>query len=422
MIMVQPRFSMIRPFSGLLAGSALLGLAIGLFGGFRPLLAEVVDSWVLGRSYAVVIGIDQYVSSNWPGLHYARKDAQAVAKLLRERGFEVRVLYDRAATRRAIVSLLESTARSLRDGDRVLFFFAGHGHTERVGGRDWGYLVPYDGRDTASYISMRELQNVSEQMGRARHQLFIMDACYGGLFGLTRSPLDPLLPGPHMLRELSRRRAREYITAGGKDQVVQDRGPEGHSLFASQLLKAIVEAQADRNLDGFITFSELASYLENAASDSYQTPSRGVLPGHEGGSFIFAARPGARISTSEAPAGRTLPAGRPRAAQPHTEQPARRPFVPTLRLTNLRLQPGTPQTVGEIRATVAVEFGALEGSKFVTVMISASGGTLARQVVLGSGTSFTFNSAGRRFQCNILEVDWASRNVVVTLEEVAYDQ
>jgi len=49
-----------------------------------------------GKSWAVVIGIDDYEHA--PRLHYAVADAKAVAKTLRQRGFQVRELYDQQAT------------------------------------------------------------------------------------------------------------------------------------------------------------------------------------------------------------------------------------------------------------------------------------------------------------------------------------
>ena len=149
-------------------------------------------------------------------------------------------------------------APKLKTKDRVLVFFAGHGYTETLGGKDRGYIVPYDGdTQSAGYISMDELETLSDYMGDARHQVFVMDSCYGGLLAVTRASLvNPNIPD--YLNNVADRVARQVITAGGKNQQVLDGGPKGHSYFVDYLLEALADGKADTNGDGYITFSELS--------------------------------------------------------------------------------------------------------------------------------------------------------------------
>jgi tetratricopeptide (TPR) repeat protein len=89
------------------------------------------------------------------------------------------------------------------------------------------------------------------------------------------------------MREVSRRIARQMLTAGGMDEQVADNGPHGHSIFTWTLLQGL-EGQADLNGDSVITASELAAYVSPAVSGvSKQTPAFGSLAGSEGGEFIF---------------------------------------------------------------------------------------------------------------------------------------
>lgn len=178
-------------------------------------------------------------------------------------------------------------ARRIKKDDRVLFFFAGHGYTEELSDEDYGYIVPYDGGEmSATFISMEELRVLSEKMKKAKHQLFILDACYGGLFG-TRGVQNVNPPTPNYLKEITKRAARQFLTAGGKEQQVLDGAACGHSLFTCSLLEALQDGLGDVNNDGYITFSELASYLIPRASNAYQTPAAGTLPGHGLGEFVF---------------------------------------------------------------------------------------------------------------------------------------
>src|SRR5689334_22273909 len=102
------------------------------------------------NSYALVIGIDSY--QNIGPLLHAANDARALADVLVKKfGFpveNVRVLLNSDATRENILRefLLWADTSRIGPDDRIIVFFAGHGHT--VSGRrgEIGFLVPVDGR------------------------------------------------------------------------------------------------------------------------------------------------------------------------------------------------------------------------------------------------------------------------------------
>jgi peptidoglycan/xylan/chitin deacetylase (PgdA/CDA1 family)/uncharacterized caspase-like protein/predicted negative regulator of RcsB-dependent stress response len=240
------------------------------------------------ESWAVVVGIDQY--THWPRLSYAGNDARAIREMLVEKlGFKpqnVTMLLNEQATRDKILSAIGDTladpARVARE-DRVFVFFAGHGATRKLpNGRALGYIVPVDA-DTANYqgtaISMTNFQDMSEAIP-AKHVFFVMDACYSGI-AATRGAQS-------YLQEMTRRVARQVLTAGGADQQVADNGPNGHSIFTWTLMQGL-DGRADLNGDSYVTASELAAYVGPSVSAvSQQTPAFGNLPGSEGGEFVFA--------------------------------------------------------------------------------------------------------------------------------------
>jgi peptidoglycan/xylan/chitin deacetylase (PgdA/CDA1 family)/uncharacterized caspase-like protein/regulator of sirC expression with transglutaminase-like and TPR domain len=244
------------------------------------------------ESWAVVIAVDNY--PKWPKLQYAVNDATGVRDLLLNKfGFKrdhVITLFNEEATREKILSALGDTLsnpNSVQRDDRVFVFFAGHGATRRLpSGRDLGYIIPWDA-DTQNFqgqaISMTNFQDISESIP-AKHVFFVMDSCYSGL-ALTRGE------NGNYLREMSRRTARQMLTAGGADEQVADNGPNGHSVFTWTLLQGL-EGRADLNSDGFITAAELAAYVAPGVSGlSHQTPAFGNLVGSEGGEFVFELHP-----------------------------------------------------------------------------------------------------------------------------------
>lgn len=277
----------------------ILGISLAISGGLPMAKADLYP-----HSYALVVGINEYRDPKWPDLKHAVKDAKGMETFLKGEGFTVAALYDEQATRIAIIEHFEEVlAPKLEEGDRVLIFYAGHGYTRSLGGTDHGYIIPYDGGEkSSSYISMAEIRDKSTKMGTATHQLFIMDSCYGGQ--LVRAPgpgsliLDKSSFGdtPSYIKALSSRFSRQILTAGGKDEVVRDGGPGGHSYFTYHLLEALQKGLGDLNQDGWITFAELIGYLQPRASAWNQTPGYGTLPGHALGSMVFKSPYGEEIA------------------------------------------------------------------------------------------------------------------------------
>lgn len=257
------------------------------------------------ESHALVIGISDYADPAWPRLSFAEKDARAMAAFLQRQGFRVLQLYNAEATRAAILDALEEGLPArIGEGDRVVLFYSGHGHTRSFSGVDYGYIVPHDaGATTGSMIAMNTLNTWSHKIADARHQLFLMDACFGGLLAPKASAMPSVARDhPDYIREIVRRSARQYLTAGGRDQQVLDGGPKGYSYFTGYLLEALEDGLGDIDGDGYITASELAGYLIPRATNRYQTPGAGTLPGHGLGDFVF------RVATTEAARPPRLPA------------------------------------------------------------------------------------------------------------------
>lgn len=239
-------------------------------------------------SHALIIGIDAY--KNLRPLSYAVNDARAVAALLTSKlGFpeeRVHLLLNEDATRDSVMRSYLSYTDSTHKDDRVLIYFAGHGHTTTGNRGETGFLVPVDGEldDLSTLIRWDELTRSSDLIP-AKHMLFVMDACYGGLV-FSRSPIPP--GSRRLLSSMRQRYARQVLTAGKGDEVVADGNGArpGHSLFASHFLSALEGAGSPT--EGVITANGVMSYVfEKVGSDhlSRQTPDYGCIEGD--GDFIF---------------------------------------------------------------------------------------------------------------------------------------
>ncbi len=239
------------------------------------------------EKYAIIIGINEYKNTN--NLLYAVNDAVAIADLL-EKKFEynkdnIELILDKDATKKNILDKYIKLIEKTNENDSVIVFYAGHGYTQRSKKNDVGFLVPTDAsvENINTLIRWDELTRNADFI-KAKHMLFIMDACYSGL-AVTRG----FNPGTsRFLKDMLQRYSRQVLVAGKGDQVVSDgNGPlPEHSIFTGHLIEGLNNSA--KNKYGIITANGLMSYVYNkVANDTYsnQTPHYGFIDGD--GDFII---------------------------------------------------------------------------------------------------------------------------------------
>lgn len=251
----------------------------------------------LGTYKALVIGINDYQDKQIPTLKTAVNDARELANILQTLyGFEVTLLLDRQATKKAIYQKLRNMAANSTPDESVLIYYAGHGELDRVLNDGWWVPVDAHAGDSETYLDNTVVQKVMNSM-KARHVLLISDSCYSGtLFGEARS-LPPLIDDRYYMN-LYNEKSRWGMTSGNKTPV-SDSGSEGHSIFAYQLIKAL-----KKNEKPYITTQEIYTKIAPIiANNSEQQPLCSVIrgTGDQGGGFVFVASTAASFSVSEAP-------------------------------------------------------------------------------------------------------------------------
>ena len=310
-------------------------------------------------SWALINGVNDY--QNWPKLRYAVNDANGIEEALVSRfGFQrshIRKLLNADATRQHIMEVLGdefTDGNKIQRDDRIFFFFAGHGATRTMqDGRQIGFIIPVDA-DRANYystaISMTALREACDLIP-AKHIYFVMDSCYSGL-ALMRGA-GAFSRDHSYLEEVTRRTARQILTAGGADQQVADDGPNGHSVFTWALLQGL-DGKADLDGNGFITASELGAYISPVVSSfSKQTPMVGNLVGSEGGEFVFELQPQLLSSTSQQLDGQGLKLNQQLAAlekQVAAKQEELLRMQLSIQAANLTLRAPAPATSASARA------------------------------------------------------------------------
>ncbi len=233
-------------------------------------LAPAPKTQQIPVSYAVIVGISHY--RNLPPkdqLHFADRDAQSIfTALISPEGGNFRVenvhmLTNEKATladlRREIDTWLPSV---VKEDDRVLIYFAGHGFMYQ--GK--GYLAPFDmepdpARIPATGYPMDELGTVIGGKIKARSKILLTDACHSGAITPedTESLNTRLGDLSKSLFSLTASRARElsFESADLKG---------GHGVFTYYVVQGM-EGAADSSGDGVVTADELAEYVHTQVRD-----------------------------------------------------------------------------------------------------------------------------------------------------------
>jgi hypothetical protein len=252
-----------------------------------------------GNYYALVIGINQYPAP-MPQLRTAVNDARAMVKVLTDRyGFQVTLLVDGQATRANILNAIVKYRTILNENDSLLIYYGGHGYYDHDA--DKAYWLPADADSgfSANRIIADDLTSDLKALP-SRHILVISDSCYSG--GLSRDANEPLpLPStPSYVRRQSRIKSRNLMSSGGNEPVA-DNGPDGHSVFASAILKGLGREDNDPQFAATDLF--YGSVRRQVAANSEQIPEYIVLrnSSDDGGDFVFT-RKGAPATTARSAA------------------------------------------------------------------------------------------------------------------------
>ena len=181
---------------------------------------SVTTEDIYDNSWALIIGIDKYESVR--KLNYAVKDAESIQDILLNT-FEfpsdnITLLVDEKANKQSILQSFSNITKNANENDRVVIFFAGHGETmDLPEGGEMGYLLPVDGERKDLYLSsigMDELKKIS-LMSKAKHVLYLVDACYGGIAAIGSRGLEPETT-PNYIEKITKDKSRQVITAGGE--------------------------------------------------------------------------------------------------------------------------------------------------------------------------------------------------------------
>lgn len=206
-----------------------------------------------GRRKALVVGNQRY-GSELGVVEGAQKDAELLTEALRLTGFDVTTLLDAKLPK--LEDGIQSYLSGLKPGDVSVFYFTGHGFSER--GVDYLMPVDFQSGKTATALSLPVAVSALSRK-RLAANLIWLDASYQFAHD---SALQPGL----VLGELGTNTSLVLASAPSKPAPDRKAGQAG--LFASALARALRQATFDTSLDAL--FDRVRTDVASASQGAQQ--------------------------------------------------------------------------------------------------------------------------------------------------------
>ena len=218
--------------------------------------------------HILAVGINQYKNEKL-SLNYAKADATTFSALLGEKGTqlfkstELHTLYDKDATRKNILEILDDLANKINPEDVFIFYYAGHG--SMVDNKF--YFIPTETLRLYESSSLNreaiEASFIQDRLKKikALKQLIIMDACQSG------SSVELLAnrgaSEEKAIAQLSRSAGIHVMASAGSEQFAAEFTELGHGLFTYVLMRGLQGEADGAPKDGKVTIYELKSFIDD---------------------------------------------------------------------------------------------------------------------------------------------------------------
>lgn len=202
------------------------------------LLAIATMMSLQARTFVLVTGISNY-NDDKNNLRQTTKDAKSFKELMETQTKDITILTSSYVTRANVLEKLKGICNRAQAGDRIVFFYSGHGTP--------GAMCGYD-----SYITYDDLINTLSTSAASEKICFI-DACHAGSMAASADSGD-------WTRNVKGKKDMALFVACRANEFSKEDGLLGAGYFTQALLKGL-RGKSDTNGNKEITVMELFRYI-----------------------------------------------------------------------------------------------------------------------------------------------------------------
>ena len=191
------------------------------------------------ETYVVCVGIGNYADPKIPNLEKTEKDAISMASFYKKGTKNVITITGKYATKVQIMNSIRSQFARAKDGDKIVFYFSGHGYP--------GGFCPYDMHSINDGLTYSDVVNVMAK-SKAKDKIIFADACNSGAIRQSKSSSKPNT-GNVLL----------FLSSRGNENSIES-PLLSNGFFTNYLLHGL-GGKADANGDKAITAKELFDFV-----------------------------------------------------------------------------------------------------------------------------------------------------------------
>jgi len=205
---------------------------------------------------ALVAYVSSYDDDTVLPLPLAQKDAMNIKNTLSKIP-DAQVLSLENPTYGELVSSFKKWARSAKEGDTLIFYYAGHG----ISKEGQFYFIPSDAdpEDEFTWIPFSRLR---KYVPSDSQMVWLIDACYSGSMVKGR-PLRAVRVEKQALQAAA---GQVIITSSTGNEISREMSDGSGGIFTVALVEGL-EGKADEDKDGWIESGELYRYVEKKVEE-----------------------------------------------------------------------------------------------------------------------------------------------------------
>lgn len=257
---------------------------------FSPSAEAEKEGAADGQIYSIVIGVSKY--QNVDPLQFGNADASLFHSILvSQNGVDVKpenqyLFIDSTATIKPVIDALEEISNKVKEGDRIYFYFAGHGDVENLLSRKAHLLLynsPANVYKAGGTLPVEYVKDYFQQWIYRKARVFlVVDACKsgnlaGGLEGGRATVAS--------LKEIGTNSARLLSCQPNEKSEESDAFGGGHGAFTYYMVKGLM-GMANQNGDQKISIQEIGTYLTDSVSMATARHQNPMVEGNQKLTFL----------------------------------------------------------------------------------------------------------------------------------------